>query len=187
MNGQSERAKMLAGEVYDIFDPELVAERERTKNLLRLYNSAEGVSDREALLGQLLREVGRGATIEPPFFCSYGRNTSLGDRVYLNFLCVILDNGEVRIGSRVMLGPGVHIYTAQHPLQAEARNKGLEVASPVSIDDDVWIGGAAVILPGVTIGRGAVVGAGSVVTRDVPAHAVVAGNPARVLRKIDAA
>ena len=122
--------------------------------------------------------------IERPFYCSYGQNTRIGDHVYLNFSCTILDNNDVRIGSHVMTGPGVQIYTAAHLLQAAARNQGLEVAKPVVIENNVWIGGGAIILPGVTIGRNAVVGAGAVVTRRVPANVVVAGNPARVIREI---
>ena len=123
--------------------------------------------------------------IQPPFFCSYGRNTHLGDHVYLNFSCVILDNNEVRIGHHVMIGPFVQIYTAAHPLEAGARNRGWEVAKPVVIEDGAWVGGGAILLPGVRVGRNAVVGAGAVVARDVPANAVVAGNPAKVIRELD--
>lgn len=156
---------MLAGETYTFLDPDLIAERERAKKLLRLYNRTEDESDRHDLLRQLLGEVGRGSLIEPPFYCTYGRNTRLGDDVYLNFSCVILDNNEVRIGHRVMIGPAVQIYTAAHPVEAKTRVQGWEVAKPIAIEDNVWIGGGAVILPGVTIGRNAVVGAGSVPPR----------------------
>jgi maltose O-acetyltransferase len=123
--------------------------------------------------------------IEPPFYCTYGQNIHMGDHVFLNQLCYIIDNNEVRFGNHVMVGPGVHIYTAAHLLRAEPRNQGLEVAKPIVIEDNVWLGGGAILLPGVTIGRNAVVGAGAVVTRDVPTNTVVAGNPARVIREIE--
>ncbi len=176
---------MLAGETYTFLDPDLVAERERTKKLLRLYDRAEGESERHSLLRQLLGEVGRDSITESPFYCTCGKNTRLGDHVYLDFSCVILDNKEVRIGCRVMIGPAVQIYTAAHPLEAKTRIQGWEVAKPIAIEDNVWIGGGAIILPGVTIGRNAVVGAGAVVTRSVPPDVVVAGNPARVIRRIE--
>jgi maltose O-acetyltransferase len=182
---RSEKEKMLAGEGYDIFDPELVARRRKVKELLHRFNSEEAELERLSLLQQLLGEVGRQSIIEPPFYCSYGENTYLGDHVFLNSLCTILDNNEVRIGNHVMLGPVVQIYTAAHPLEAGARNRGREVAKPVVIEDGAWLGGGAILLPGVRVGRNAVVGAGAVVARDVPANAVVAGNPAKVIREID--
>jgi maltose O-acetyltransferase len=176
---------MLAGETYNCLDPDLEAERQRAKALLRLYNRTEDGPERQALLRQLLGQVGRNSFIEPPFYCSYGQNIHVGDYVYLNVLCTVLDCNEVRIGNHVMIGPSVQIYTAAHHLQAEARNQGWEVAKPIVIEDNVWIGGGAILLPGVTIGRNAVVGAGSVVTRDVPANMVAVGNPARVIREIE--
>jgi len=182
---RSEREKMLAGETYTFLDPDLIAERERVKKLLRLYNRTEGESERQVLLRQLLGEVGRDSLVESPFYCTYGKNTRLGEHVYLNFSCVILDNNEVHIGDHAMLGPAVQIYTAAHPVEARTRIEGWEVAKPIAIEDNVWIGGGAVILPGVTIGRNAVVGAGAVVTRSVPPNVVVAGNPARVIRRIE--
>ncbi len=185
MTSRTEREKMLAGERYNCLDPDLAAERKRTKELLRLYNRSETVSEQRTILQQLLGGIGQDSIIEPPFYCSYGRNTRIGDYVYLNFLCTILDNNEVHIGHRVMLGPAVQIYTAAHLLQAEARIQGWEVAKAVVIEDNVWIGGGAILLPGVRIGRNAVVGAGAVVTRSVPANTVVAGNPARAIREIE--
>lgn len=176
--------KMLAGERYTCHDPGLEADRQRTKQLLRCYNSAEAMPERQAILRQLLGQAGRESVIEPPFYCSYGRNIYLGDHVYLNVLCTILDCNEVRLGNHVMVGPAVQIYTAAHDLLAEARNQGWETARPVVVGDNVWLGGGTILLPGVTIGRNAVVGAGAVVTRDVPANTVVAGNPARVIREI---
>lgn len=182
---RTEKQKMLAGETYTFFDPELVADRRRALELLRLLNQSEASPERQGILEQLLGGIGQDSTIQPPFFCSYGQHTYLGDHVYLNFLCVILDNNEVRIGDHVMVGPHVQMYTAAHPLQAEARNRGLEVAKPIVIDDNVWIGGGAILLPGVTVGRNAVVGAGAVVSRNVPANTVVVGSPARVVREIE--
>ena len=184
MASSTEREKMLAGETYNCMNPALIAERERVKKLFRLYNLTEAAQERQTILRQLLGKIGDNSAIEPPFYCSYGQNTYIGDHVYLNFSCTILDNNEVRIGHHVMIGPGVQIYTAAHLLQAEGRNQGLEEAKPVVIEDNVWIGGGAILLPGVTIGRNAVVGAGAVVTRGVPANVVVAGNPARVIREI---
>jgi maltose O-acetyltransferase len=182
---RTEKEKMLAGERYNCLDPDLEAERQKTKELLRLYNLTEAVSERQTILQQLLGQIGQNSIIEPPFYCSYGQNTYIGDHVYLNFLCTILDNNEVHIGHHVMIGPGVQIYTAAHLLQAETRIQGWEVSKPIVIEDNVWIGGGAILLPGVSIGRNAVVGAGAVIPRSVSANTVVAGNPARVIREIE--
>jgi maltose O-acetyltransferase len=176
---------MLAGERYNCLDPDLKAERQKTKVLLRLYNLSEAASERLSILQQLFGQIGQNSIIEPPFYCTYGQNIYIGDHVYLNVLCTILDCNEVRIGQHVMIGPSVQIYTAAHLLQAEPRNQGWEVAKPVTIEDNVWIGGGAILLPGVSIGRNAVVGAGAVVSRNVPANTVVAGNQARVIREIE--
>ena len=185
MPSKTEREKMLAGESYNCLDPDLEAERQRAKELLRLFNSSETAPERRSILRQLLGHIGQNSVIEPPFYCSYGRNVHIGDHVFLNVLCTILDCNQVRIGHHVMIGPAVQIYTAAHDLQAEARIQGWEVAKPIVIEDNVWIGGSAILLPGVGIGRNAVVGAGSVVSRDVPANTIVAGNPARVIREIE--
>ena len=152
-----------------------------TKAWLVRYNAAlaQPVSERHALLRERLAHVGAGAVIRPPFHCDFGYNIRLGDGVFLNFNCVILDVVEVEIGDRTQVGPAVQIYAADHPRDAETRASGLEFGRPVRIGSDVWIGGGAIILPGVTIGDGAVIGAGSVVTRDVGAGITVAGNPAR--------
>ena len=120
-----------------------------------------------------------------PFYCSYGKNIHIDDCVYINFSCTIFDNNTVQIGDHVMIGPFVQIYTAAHPIQAEDRIKGMETAEAIVIEENVWIGGAAIVLPGVRIGRKAVIGAGAVVTRDVPANTVVLGNPARVVKEIE--
>jgi maltose O-acetyltransferase len=176
---------MLAGERYNILDPDLEAERQKTRELLRRYNQTEAEPERQTILQQLLGAIGQNSIIWPPYYCSYGKNTYLGDHVFLNYMCVILDNNEVRIGNHVMIGPAVQIYTAAHDLQAETRNQGWEVAKPIEIEDNVWIGGSAILLPGVRIGMNSVVGAGAVVTRSIPANTVVAGNPARVIRNIE--
>ena len=182
---KTEKEKMLAGETYNCLDPDLEAERQKTKELLRLYNLTEAVPERQTILQQLLGQIGQNSIIEPPFYCVYGQNIHIGDHVYLNYLCTILDCNEVHIGHHVMIGPVVQIYTVAHHLQAEARIQGWEVAKPIVIEDNVWLGGGAILLPGVRIGRNAVVGAGAVVTRSVPANTVVAGNPARVIREIE--
>jgi maltose O-acetyltransferase len=182
---KTNQEKMLTGESYNILDPDLEAIRQKTKALLWRYNLTEAASDRQTILQQLLGHIGQHSIIEPPFHCPYGENIYIGDDVYLNVMCTILDCNTVRIGHHVMIGPAVQIYTAAHALQAQARIQGWEVAKPVVIEDNVWIGGAAVLLPGVTIGRNAVVGAGAVVTRSVPTNTVVVGNPARVIREIE--
>jgi maltose O-acetyltransferase len=171
---------MLAGELYRP-DAELGADQAATKQWLVRYNSALAlpVSERHKLLSERLAYVGSGAVIRPPFFCDYGYNIRLGDGVFLNFNCVILDVVEIVIGDRTQIGPAVQIYAADHPRDAETRRTGVEFGRPVWIGADVWIGGGAIILPGVTIGDGALIGAGSVVTRDVGTGQTVTGNPAR--------
>ena len=185
MPSRTEKEKMLAGETYNCLDPDLEAERQKTDALLRLYNLTGAVPERQSILQQLLGQIGRDSIIEPPFYCVYGRNIHIGDCVYLNVMCTILDCNEVHIGHHVMIGPSVQIYTAAHALEAKARIQGWEVAKPIVIEENVWLGGGAILLPGVTIGRNAVVGAGAVVSRSVPANTVVAGNPARVIREIE--
>jgi maltose O-acetyltransferase len=178
---RTEKQKMLAGELYRPGDAELAADQAANKAWMVRYNGslALPVSERHALLSQRLGHVGAHAVIRPPFFCDYGYNIRLGDEVFLNFNCVILDVVEVSIGDRTQIGPAAQIYAADHPRDAQTRRSGREFGRPVRIGRDVWIGGGAIILPGVTIGDGAVVGAGSVVTRDVDAGVIVTGNPAR--------
>ena len=185
MPPRTEKEKMLAGERYNILDPGLNADRQKVKELLRLYNQTHTNPERQDILRRIVGHIGHDSIIESPFHCTYGQNTYIGEYVYLNFMCVILDNNDVRIGNHVMIGPSVQIYTAAHPIQAETRNQGWEVAKAIVIEDNVWIGGGAILLPGIHIGRNAVVGAGAVVSRDVPAYSVVAGNPARVIREIE--
>ncbi|WP_018235221.1 sugar O-acetyltransferase [Ensifer sp. BR816] len=179
---KSEREKMAAGEWYTCLDPELDALRARARNAVHQHNTmAPDERGRMApALEAIFAAVAADAFIEAPFHCSYGINITLGAGVYLNAGCAILDSAPVAIGDRSMLGPGVHIYCAEHHKDVALRRAGLEIARPVTIGKDVWIGGGAIILAGVTIGDGAIVGAGAVVTRDVAAGARVVGNPARV-------
>jgi maltose O-acetyltransferase len=182
MSETSERQKMLSGELYLASDPELVAGRKRARQLLACLNDPTRYDRRQESIAALFGSVGSEVTIEPPFYCDYGTNIVLGDRVFMNFNCVILDPAPVTIGNDVLIGPAVQIYTATHPLDFQVRRSGREMAHPIIIGDEVWIGGAAILCPGVRIGERAVIGAGAVVTRDVPPDTVVAGNPARVLR-----
>ena len=181
----SEREKMLAGELYDPLDSELAAARVRARDLCQSLNAMrEGDQDeRRRLLTELFGTGGDQVWMQPPFFCDYGSNIFLGTRVFFNFNCVVLDVCSVRIGDFTLFGPSVQIYTATHPLEAELR-RTREFAKPIEIGSDVWVGGAAVICPGVTIGSRSVIGAGSVVTRDIPDGVFAAGNPCRVIRKL---
>ena len=176
---------MISGELYDPMDPELVTLRARARDLcLTLNSSEEAEADlRRRVLVDLFGAGGDSAWIQPPFFCDYGANIRLGERVFFNFNCVVLDVCPVSIGSFTLFGPAVQICTATHPMNAELR-RSREYAKPVSIGADVWVGGGAIILPGVTIGSRSVIGAGSVVTRDVADGVFAAGNPARVVREI---
>ncbi len=181
----SERDKMLAGQLYDPNDPELAAARERARDLCQALNaSREAEQDaRRRLLVELFGTGGDTVWMQPPFFCDYGSNIALGERVFFNFNCVVLDVCRVTVGSFTLFGPAVQIYTAMHPLDAALRRRQ-EHGRPVEIGSDVWVGGGAVILPGVRIGSRAVIGAGSVVTRDVPDAVFAAGNPCRVIREL---
>jgi maltose O-acetyltransferase len=178
-----ERAKMMAGEWYCCLDVELDALRKQARLAVHRHNSLppDERGNVAPELRALLVEVADDVFIEAPFHCSYGINISLGERVYINAGCIILDSGKVRIGDRSMLGPGVNIYCAEHHKDVALRQAGIEIARPVDIGHDVWIGGGAIILGGVTIGDGAIVGAGAVVTRDVAAGTTVVGNPARAV------
>ncbi len=182
----TEKAKMISGQFYDSQDPELVAGRARARRLTEALNQlpmAEG-EQRQSILSELLGSHGESYFIENRFQCDYGFNIFLGENFYANFDCLFLDDAPIRFGKNVMLAPGVHIYTASHQLVAEERNSGLEFAKPVTIGDNVWLGGRVVVNPGVTIGNNAVIGSGSVVTRDVPPKVFAAGNPCRVIREI---
>ncbi|MDV5822199.1 sugar O-acetyltransferase [Sphingobium naphthae] len=178
MSERSMKQRMIAGEPYRADDPEIIADQLAAAAWMRAFN-ATLPPEREALLRERLGAVGAGSTIRPPFHCDYGFNIFLGEGVFLNFNCVILDVVEVSIGDGTQIGTGVQILTADHPRDAVERAAGLEWGRPIRIGRNVWIGGGAIILPGVTVGDDALIGAGSVVTRDVPAGATVVGNPAR--------
>ena len=181
----SEREKMLAGELYDPFDSELVAARNRARGLCQDLNATreEQGDERRRILRELFGAGGDSVWMQPPFFCDYGSNIRLGHRVFFNFNCIVLDVCEVIIGDYTLFGPAVQIYTATHPMNAELRRQQ-EFAKPITIGSDVWVGGGAILCPGVRIGDRAVIGAGSVVTRDGPAGVFAAGNPCRVVREI---
>lgn len=182
---QSEKEKMLAGQLYNAQDDELVAERLHARNLLYDFNHTrpEESDRRKELLIQLIRT--RGAFyIEPPFQCDYGCNIEIGENFYANFGCVVLDVNRVRIGDNVLLGPNVQIYTAGHPTDPVRRLTGLEFGRPVTIGSSVWIGGGAILCPGVTIGHNTTIGAGSVVTKDIPDNVIAAGNPCKIIRSL---
>jgi len=181
----TEQQKMLAGELYDALDPELVARRIKVRELCQQLNTGpEGDEDsRRHLCKQIFGKGGDAVWIQPPFYCDYGSNIELGERVFFNFNCIVLDVCRVRIGDYTLFGPGVQVLTPMHPLDAALRRKQ-EYGKPVDIGNDVWVGAGALILPGVTIGSGTVIGAGSVVTRDIPASVLAAGNPCRVIREI---
>jgi maltose O-acetyltransferase len=183
----TEREKMLRGELYLASDPELVAAAERARRLWLSYNALDpaAATARRDVLEQLLGAVDASSVIEPPFFCDYGTQIALGEGVFINFNCVFLDCCAITIGAQTQLGPAVQLYTASHPLDAAARVSGPELARPITIGSRVWIGGGAIVLPGVTIGDDTVVGAGSVVTRSLPRGVVAAGNPCRVIRSLD--
>lgn len=184
-DGRTERVKMLAGEPYDPFDSELVSARERARDLCQALNATRETEQnkRRRILSELFGAGGDTVWMQPPFFCDYGSNIELGERVFFNFNCVVLDVCPVRIGSFTLFGPAVQIYTPLHPLNAELRRRE-EFGRPVEIGSDVWVGGGALIMPGTRIGSRSVIGAGSVVTRDIPEGVLAAGNPCRVIREI---
>lgn len=177
---------MLSGEPYLSFGEELFAERQRAKELLHDYNNLKPsqVTERDTLLKDLLGKTGNHFFIEPPFRCDYGYNIEIGDNFYSNYNCIILDCAKVTIGNNVMLAPNVSIFTAGHPIDAEKRNEGWEYAFPITIGNNVWIGGNTVINPGITIGDNVVIGSGSVVTKNIPADCIAVGNPCKVLRPV---
>ncbi len=181
---QTQKEKMLAGQLYRASDPEIQADQQSAKAWMVRYNAALGATAhvRRELLRERLAAVGNGTVVRPPFHCDYGYNISLGDDVFLNFNCVILDVVAVSIGAGTQIGPAVQIYTADHPRDPAVRATGAEFGKPIAIGRNVWIGGGAIILPGVTIADDAIVGSGSVVTRDVSRGATVVGNPARLRR-----
>ena len=182
---RTEKEKMLAGELYDPLDTELIQARERARDLCQDLNATREKDQevRRRILSDLFGKGGESVWMQPPFFCDYGSNILLGERVFFNFNCVVLDVCLVEIGDFTLFGPAVQIYTPMHPMNVELRRKQ-EFGKPIKIGSDVWVGGGAVICPGVKIGSKTVIGAGSVVTRDIPAGVFAAGNPCRVIREI---
>jgi maltose O-acetyltransferase len=183
---KTEKEKMLAGELYNALDEQLSTERTNARLLIKKLNDAR--PDDNATVRDVLKELipnaGKDLWIQPPFFCDYGYNIEVGEKVFFNFNCVVLDVMKVSIGSRTLFGPNVQIYTATHPIHFEERASGLEYAKPVVIGEDVWVGGSVVICPGVTIGSRTIIGAGGVVTKDIPDDVFAAGNPCRVIRSL---
>lgn len=175
MTKRSEKDKMLAGENYLAHDPELAADRARARALMRAFNAEPG----EAALRALIGACGPGASVRAPFYCDYGYNIALGRDVFLNFNCVLLDVARIEIGDGSQIGPLVQFLTADHPRDPALRRAGLESSRPIRVGRNVWIGGGAILLPGIVVGDDCIIGAGAIVTRDVPDGATWAGNPAR--------
>ncbi|AXI07714.1 acetyltransferase [Oceanobacillus zhaokaii] len=184
---KTEKEKMVAGELYNPADPVLLMDREEARRRVRIYNQTLETEEekRTEILKGLLGSTGENLSMEPNIRFDYGYNTHVGENFYANFDCTILDVSEVRFGDNCMLAPGVQIYTATHPLNPTERNSGKEYAKPITIGNNVWIGGSAIINPGVTVGDNVVIASGSVVTKDVPENVVVGGNPARVIKHIE--
>lgn len=182
----TEKEKMLLGMYYKASDKDLTEERNTARSLSAEYNSTAPteLERREDILKKLFKKCGKNVYIEPPFYCDYGSNIALGDNVYINFDCIILDVCNVTIGNNVFIAPRVSIFAAGHPIDADIRNSMLEFGSPVHIGNSVWIGGNTVINPGVSIGDGSIIGSGSVVTKDIPPNVIACGNPCRVIRQI---
>lgn len=180
------RDRMLAGELYVYGDAELQAATARAQALLERYNATrhEQRAERDRLLRELFASVGEGVVVQPPLRCDYGTQVSIGAHTFINFDCVMLDGAPIAIGAYCQLATQVQLLTATHPVDPESRRAGWEYARPITIGENVWLGGGAIVLPGVTIGADTVVGAGAVVTRHLPAGVVAAGNPARILREI---
>jgi maltose O-acetyltransferase len=182
---KTEKQKMLAGELYNYKDAELIAESQRASRLLRMYNSTtEEQEQRQQILRELFGNVKGDITIVPPFHCDYGSNIYVGSNLFMNYGCVILDCNTVHIGENVLCAPYVQIYTAYHPTDPQTRLTGGELAAPIIIGNNVWIGGNAIICPGVTIGDNTTIGAGSVVLKNIPENVVAAGNPCRIIRHL---
>ncbi|KAF9108642.1 hypothetical protein BGX29_009297 [Mortierella sp. GBA35] len=185
---QTHKQRMLDAKCYNPADTLLVLERQRVRELMAVYNTTtqntpEELLKRQALLYTMTRgKIGKGCWIEPPFQTDYGCNITMGEGVYMNFNCVVLDCGKVEIGNNVFFAPNVQLFCAAHPVNPLTRSKGVEFGMPIKIGNDVWIGGGAIICPGVTIGDGVTVGAGSVVTKNVPPYTIVGGNPAKILK-----
>lgn len=183
---KTELQKMLAGELYDASDAELTAGRSNARKLFMEYNALDydDKDGKRSVLKQLLGSFENNIDIQSPFYCDYGFNIFAGNNLFLNFNCIILDCARVTFGDNVFLAPNVQIYTAYHPVIAAERIKGPEYAAPITIGNNVWLGGGVIVCPGVTIGDNTTIGAGSVVTKSIPANVVAAGNPCRVIREL---
>ncbi len=183
---KTEKQKMLDGDLYNALDNEISNERIQARLLLKQFNDSpeDELTRRKEILGELIPNGSTDLIIQPPFYCDYGYNLRIGMGVFFNFNCTALDVTTITIGNGTLIGPNVQLYTALHPMSATERATGLEFARPIRIGDDVWIGGGAIICPGVTIGDRAVIGAGSIVTKDIPSDVFAAGNPCRVVRKL---
>ncbi len=181
-----EKEKIIDGEPYLLGDENLKKDRRKAKNLLHRLNVTEFRVTKNArlIISELIPNTGTNLYIEPPFFCDYGYNIFCGDNVFFNVNCVVLDENKVTIGSNVFIGPGVQLYTASHPLDTMTRRTH-KISKPITIGNDCWIGGNAIILPGVTVGNGCVIGAGSVVTKNIPDNSMAVGNPAKVIKKLN--
>jgi len=182
--GEDQRARMLAGLPYESADPGLTEERRRARALFRRFNDSDDEELRDAILRELCAEVGEGVYVEPPFRCDYGWNLRIGAKTFINFGLIALDVMPITIGPNCQIGPGVQLLAATHTIDPEPRRLGEEYAAPITVGPNVWLGAATVVCPGVTIGENTVIGAGSVVTRDIPANVMAAGNPCRVIRPL---
>lgn len=183
----TEKQKMLAGEMYNPSDSALMKERHRARLLFHKFNSLSDahLEERQKVLYQIFENAGENLFVEPPFYCDYGSNIKAGKNLFMNFNCCILDVARVTFGDNCMIGPHVQIYTATHPLEFKARNSGKELGSPITIGNNVWIGGNATICPGITLGNNVVVAAGAVVSKSFPDDVVIGGNPAKIIKTID--
>lgn len=181
-----QKERMLAGELYQPDDPDLAADYQRAMTLMERFNASTAADPdrRVALLRELLGAIGTGSDIRPPLYCDYGQYITIGTGTFINFGAMMLDVAPITIGNDVQVGPNVQFLTPTHPLEAEPRRDKWESAEPITIGDNVWLGGGVIVCPGVTIGKNTVVGAGAIVTRDLPANVLAAGNPARVIRRL---
>lgn len=184
---QTNKEKMLAGELYQSFDQILSTERKEVQKLLYRLNQLEpdNFKEKSEILNLIFKDLGKNIFIELPFRCDYGYNISIGKNFFANFNCTFLDSAPIKIGNHVLFGPNVSLFTSGHPIDVEKRKKLFQFAKPITIENNVWIGGNTVVNPGVTIGENTVIGAGSVVTKSIPANVVAAGNPCKVIRKLD--
>ncbi|KAI8359176.1 putative maltose O-acetyltransferase [Blakeslea trispora] len=181
----TEKEKMLSQKWYLSYDKELVNDRNHCQDLLKKLNSLPFGTDRNAVAQQLFGSMGKDTFINRPFTCDYGYNISLGEQCELNYNCIFLDIGKIKVGNNVFMGPGVQIYTVNHPLDPAVRKQYYEIGKDVVIEDDVWLGGNVIILPGVTIGKGTTIGAGAVVTKSMPSYVLAAGNPCKIIKSIE--